>query len=567
MSINSLLLNMSKRKCFLAAILINLFFLTICIIFGELRYGALDDYFMAAILTGAYGHDYNVHLYFVNALYGYALLPFYHLFPNVGWYYIGEMLSVFLSFTTISYVIIKKMDIKWGVVLATFFVACFAGDFYLSVQFTQCAAALSVAGMLMIAYSIGENRPRCYRLMALGGAFLFWGSLMRWEAFLMGMPFFALGLLLQFKNCWNKRHSLIISFFVTMIAIFAVHQWDRNLYKTPEYKTYGEFQGPRSFFGDGNNYNKNAVYEDLDELGKSGMDLHYAVTWTFYDPNVYSVEQLKKLIKVVDRYMNSVNLRFLPLKLIDALQSLAKTPMFWAWLVFAIMLQCMKGRGLAYSWLSLIVLMSLMGYLLGIQRLVYRVETGLFMYACCMAIPFFKKLEISMSTKLCGAILFIICGVNVMAYATMGDIVRNSQTGKEKDLHPATDTTDFAAIYKYMDSNSDKFYMPSMYINMLFAEHQKPQYAPTPMGRFRKFVSLGYWTPYLPEITESLREFGIENPMRDVVMDDVVVIGEGSLCGYLQRHYYDSVAVDTVAAFDDIIFYKYRLVKKGVNND
>ena len=95
---------MPFKRAITYSLAINLFFLALCLIFGDLKFGAIDDYFMAARLTGALGTDYNPHLIFVNAIYGYALLPLYHLFTKVGWYYIGEMFSVFLSFTVIGYV-------------------------------------------------------------------------------------------------------------------------------------------------------------------------------------------------------------------------------------------------------------------------------------------------------------------------------------------------------------------------------------------------------------------------------------------------------------------------------
>ena len=142
---------MPNKKALAFSAVINLFFLILCLIFGDLKFGAIDDYFMAARLTGAFGTEYNPHLIFVNAIYGYALLPLYHLFPKIGWYYIGEMTAVFISFFTISYVLLRKMGANWGTLLATLFTALFASDFYLVVQFTQCASILSAAGMLFFA--------------------------------------------------------------------------------------------------------------------------------------------------------------------------------------------------------------------------------------------------------------------------------------------------------------------------------------------------------------------------------------------------------------------------------
>ena len=99
---------MSYRRASAYSRAINLIFLALCLFFGDLKFGAIDDYFMAARLTGALGTEYNPHLIFVNAIYGYALLPLYHLFPKIGWFYIGEIFSVFLSFSIIGYVLLQR---------------------------------------------------------------------------------------------------------------------------------------------------------------------------------------------------------------------------------------------------------------------------------------------------------------------------------------------------------------------------------------------------------------------------------------------------------------------------
>ena len=62
---------MMQKKNLLISFGLNVLFLTLYFAFGQIRYGTLDDYFMSSILTGAYGSEYDIHLYFVNAVYGY----------------------------------------------------------------------------------------------------------------------------------------------------------------------------------------------------------------------------------------------------------------------------------------------------------------------------------------------------------------------------------------------------------------------------------------------------------------------------------------------------------------
>ncbi|ADL26417.1 putative membrane protein [Fibrobacter succinogenes subsp. succinogenes S85] len=291
---------MPFKRALTYSLVINLFFLALCLLFGDLKFGAIDDYFMAARLTGALGTDYNPHLIFVNAIYGYALLPLYHLFPAIGWYYIGEMFSVFLSFTVIGFILLQRCGEHWGAILAALFTALFASDFYLVVQFTQCASILSAAGMLLFAYGIisqdchapnGARNDVWGNIQALapfilGVALMLWGSVMRWQAFLMGLPFFCLGLLFILRECWSAKWHVIAGLAILFAGAFSMHAFDQKIYQSPAYEAFNKFQSPRVILGDKNNYNKNAVYEDAEELGLSGKDFHLLTEWIFYDTKV-----------------------------------------------------------------------------------------------------------------------------------------------------------------------------------------------------------------------------------------------------------------------------------------
>jgi hypothetical protein len=104
-------------------------------------------------------------------------------------------------------------------------------------------------------------------------------------------------------------------------------------------------------------------------------------------------------------------------------------------------------------------------------------------------------------------------------------------------------------------------FLLSMNAFMHFSHHRNPPYIATPVGSYRRTISFGYWTPYLPEVTEALADFGISNPIKDVIHDNVIVLNEPNLTDFLQRHYYDSVAVDTLTKFGNMTFYKYRLIQ------
>lgn len=566
---------MPFKRAFLYSVAINLFFLVLCLVFGDIKFGAIDDYFMAAVLTGAHGTDYNPHLLFVNAIYGYALLPLYHLFPKIGWYYIGEMTAVFVSFTAVGYVLLLRCGERWGLLLATLFTAMFASDFYLVLQFTQCASILSAAGMLLFGYAVVDCRdlkgsrnapgssPGQALVLSIGVVLLLWGSVMRWQAFLMGMPFFGVGLLFNLKQCWKFRWMTVAGLAVMFAGAYAMHHFDASLYKNAEYTPYVDIQGPRAALGDGSNYNQNAVYEDLEEMGKSGIDYHMLTNWTFYDTETFAADSMRAIVDVIGQYRDKIERGDIPRLLLSALGHSLRSPLFWTWFIFCMLIWATDRKKFLYLWASLAVILYLMSMLLAMNRLVYRVESGFWLYAAILAVPLWGRFRYELPRKLVVAALVVIALANVFTYATSGEMVRGPGSGELRTL-AIEDSTDYEQVFAYIDSRPDKMFLLSMNAYMRFSHHKNPPYLAEPIGSYRRTVSLGYWTPYLPEITRTLAEFGVTNPIKDVVHDNVIVINEGRLVDFLQRHYYDSVTVDTLKVIGEMEFFKYRLVNAGV---
>ncbi|WP_405338203.1 hypothetical protein [Fibrobacter sp.] len=563
---------MPFKRTFLYSVAINLFFLALCLVFGDIKFGAVDDYFMAAVLTGAHGTDYNPHMLFVNAIYGYALLPLYHLFPKMGWYYIGEMFAVFVSFTAIGYVLLRKCGKRWGLLLATLFTAMFASDFYLVIQFTQCASILSAAGMLLFTHAVVDCRPpKGARndpglspgqalVLSIGVVLLLWGSVMRWQAFLMGMPFFCIGLLFNLKQCWKFKWVTMTSLAIMFAGAYAMHHFDVSLYKNAEYAPYVDVQEPRAFLGEANYFNHNAAYEDLEEMGKSGIDYHMLTEWIFYDTETFAADSMRAIVDVIGAYRDKIEHGDIPRLLLSALGHSLQSPLFWMWFIFCLLIWATNCQNFLYLWASLGVILYLMSILLAMSRLIYCVESGFWLYAAVLAVPLWGLFHHDLPRKLVVVAVAVIAFANVFTYATSGKLVRGPGSGELRTL-AIEDSTDYNQVFAYIDSQPDKMFLLSMNAYMRFSHHKNPPYLAEPIGSYRRTVSFGYWTPYLPEITQALADFGITNPIKDVIRDNVIVINEGRLSDFLQRHYYDSVAVDTLKEIGEMTFFKYRLVQ------
>lgn len=520
--------------------LVNAIFFGVFLFVGTLEYGGADDYFLAAVLEGGFGDGYNPHLYFVNTLYGALLIPLYSLIPSVSWYYVGELFAVFISLTVLGSLLVRLVGVKWGVVLTALLSAACSPIFYFQVQFTQCASILTAAGgASLIAYGL---KPRKKSLLIVVFLIL-WGSFMRWEAFLMGLPFLAAAALVSIKDFnigWKRAFVILSSIFFLIVG---THYIDKALYDNDRYRTYKEFQGPRAILGDSRNYEKTAVYNALEKEGVSGKDFYMAASWKFYDTQVFSVENMKKMAGYVKAYSYSFDLKKVSSKLVRALRLSMGHPICWIFFIFCLVVLISNPKRGLYPWLALFFIAIMVGYLISIERLVLRVECGFWIYGTALAIPLMGALKPLPQKIFVVAISLVFLSSVVFA--------PNSDSEKQREQ--------YKQVSKYIEQHSQYVFLFSLPQYMSYARYAKPAYKSVEVGGLKNCISLGYWNQYLPEITEHLNKMGVQNPIRDVVQDNVIVVGDATLGDFLQRHYYDSIKVDTLDKIGNSIFYKYRL--------
>jgi len=541
------------------AIAINFFILLVCLLFGGKFYlGIADDYFMARVLEGAYGNSYNVRMTFVNVLYGYALLPLYHLFPKIGWYYIGEIFSVFISFTTVSYVIIKKMGLQWGSVFSFLLVACFARDFYLTIQFTQCAAALGAAGMLFFVYSL-ENGLSQKKNIAWALALLLWGYCMRSTAFLMGLPIFACVMFFYIKKAIACKYRFLFCAVAIILCLCGAKYINSAHYAAPDYQKYLRFQPTRVMLGDKINYDKDAVYDEIEESGVYGEDYSLLLDWVFYDPYVFAPDSLKQITNKISKYTSPLNRATLLSRVLYRFDCSIVHPCCWAFCLAGLILLALGGKRPFYVCGVLAIVLAEMCYLIYLLRLVYRVEIGIWFYAAVLAIPLMKGFR-SIPRRPFLLVLGSLFAAYTVLFCFTGSYQRSNARGDLQAV-PSQEKTlaNYKAVFEYMDSmpNNTVFVVP-MTTYGAFIHYREPLYCSAPVGSMKRIVPMGFWLPYFPDVEKSLRQYGAENPMRDAVKENVVVVANNEfLLDYLHRHYYENAKVDTLREIGDVKFFKY----------
>ena len=545
------------------AVSLNILFFLLYLFLGQVRHGSLDDYFMSSVLTGAYGGEYDVHMYFVNSAYGYFLKPFYWLFPKVGWYFIFELLGTFAAFTTYTYVLIKKMGLRYGVPLSLLLLASFTPDFYFQLSFTQCATSYTAAGLLLLFWGALEGKKR---FLALSGLFLVAGSVMRHEGFLLGMPYLILLLIVLWRTQKLFSKKIFITLMLVFAAIYGLRMYDRSLFSEGDYKYYAAYQPVRAYFGDGEFYDRESTYDELEERGMSGPDFYMLKSWMFYDTDVFAIDSLKKIIQVSRNNLFTPNLLRLPVTFFLAVSKALTRCNGWCWVVFCLILMLMRSKkSNLYPWVSLIIVAVSIGYLLLVNRLVYHVESGVWLYAAVCSIVFMSLNDFSLNQvipKWNRAIPIILVLMSVFfAYSTMEEqaCIKN----KKRLIESVEVPENWQMFLDYARSHSDDVFLLSFDRYKSLGTIHNPPYLAIEPGSWDNIFSWGYWNIHLPGMKQDFLKRGVTNPIKDIVHDNVYLMEDNntpSLCAFYENHYHQKIKADTVKVFGDLMLLKYRYV-------
>ena len=547
------------------ALCLNIIVLAVSLVVGNGKFSSLDDFFMTTVLTGAYGGKYDVHMFFVNVVYGYFLRPFYALLPNVSWYSVFQTFTVFASFTALCFVTIERFGKKLGVAIAILLLTSVSPDFYLHVAFTQCAGIAIAAGIFL--FLIGCAEKKRSRLV-IGIVFLLVGFVFRKEMFLLGMPTLATLLffvLLRAKAIWKPS---LIALAVLALAFVTLDKFNSWHYKG-DYEYYAAYQSPRAYFGDGAFFNENDAIAELDERGLNSLDLTYLRAWYFYDKNVFSLDSMKKLIEIVDRHHYEPNYAKFPLAIILTWSNTLLRGSVWSWAFLCLSLIFFSNkRNWWVPWVSIGLISVPYAYLLLVNRVIEHVEVGIWALGVIFVLFFVDKNDF-LNQKQAKFFLQIVGVVCILCIVISGiNITFSNMSKAAKASRPTFGLrTDWLEFLSYVQNHpNDVFLLPyerykelSVNVNHFFTAVEP--------GSWNNIYSTGYWNIHLPAMEQELKKRGVDNLFKDITKDNVYVMSEAtnlSFTPYYNYHYHTKLKTDTLKSFGPLKLLKYR-VKENDN--
>ena len=223
---------------------LNILFLLIAVFLFRPFFEENDDTHLAMISEGVYGSR-EAHLIYINIILGYLYKIMLCILPSIRWYSVIQYLFIFISFTGITYVILKR---KHGRLLSTLFVSACFYELYISLQYTKTSAFVASAGYVLLFEYLKttdmEKKER--KLLVTGTILLAFSFMLRDTAFLMITPFWGLAALYDIYKK-KKIKNYILTFIPAFIIIAMAYCANTVAYDSdPEWRSFLVFNKART---------------------------------------------------------------------------------------------------------------------------------------------------------------------------------------------------------------------------------------------------------------------------------------------------------------------------------
>ena len=160
----------------------NVLILALMLLVMSPSFESNDDTTMCQMVNGSLG-VYDAHIMFQNYLLGLLYKTLYMAACTIPWYAIIQYVVLLTAFSTVTYVILQKMDHYCGLCVTVILLIFFAYECYFKLQFTKTAGIAGGASVLLLLYAVSREKVS-WKMILFGELFGAVGSMFRYRQFL-----------------------------------------------------------------------------------------------------------------------------------------------------------------------------------------------------------------------------------------------------------------------------------------------------------------------------------------------------------------------------------------------
>lgn len=518
-------------------LLLNILMLFVMFLIFRPGFETNDDIGLANMVNGVRG-KFDAHLVYSNYVLGCILALCYRIRQWVPWYSLYQYALMVVSFAAIMYVVVRrsgKLPFLW---VALTLISFFSYECYVKMQFTKTAGVASAAGCYLLFYALEKEKIQWPELIC-GYVLACFGFMVRSDQFFAELALLSavcLVLLFQlFQKDRGKRGKLLLRDIacaaVLLFLAGGLYLVDKGAYQTPEWQEYQKYNDARSELLDYGcpDYTKNK--EAYEALGINRSAYRMLLGWNHMDPEVFPLETLEKIIALKEK--RQVNLDFIKAFFEKFPFKFTVISSFWTFVVLFAFSLCWGHYG-KEEWAALVyeflVIMLVYFYLFYCDRyLLNRVDVGIWLAASLVVLWTVSKADQKFSHRM-GIVL--LTAVLCMQQNTARKNWRVNSEDREAAL------LEERAVLQSIHTDLDHLYLFKASTISFADAYSVLSSIPFEMGK--NLYPLGGWASATPLYQETLKEYGVTNPFRDIIGNEKIYIidnGIDNTLEYIHTHY------------------------------
>ena len=531
----------------------NLLFLLLLLKVFTPRYEINDDIFISMFIDGQMANK-SRYILFCNYFLAAVLEWMYDLtgnaYPLYSYYQYGLL---FLSFTGISYILLRRCGFFAALAAAACLLGAFAADCYIWLTYTKTAGVAVTAGVLLMLFAKREieretpGTPESRCCLAAGAALCLASCALRTESFVTGLALlFPVGLyelIGNIRSSGQKKFRAAAVYFrpflIMLLLAAGLYGGNALMWRESPYKEYKDFMLEArkipDYYSSLNSYERMPeVYEALN-ISPEVLDMASGSYQGFDDPEIWTTEVCRQVTEARDGLGTYPNLGEMLKTYAGCWAKFMEYRFMWGvfglgllWLIFAKKdigrISVIAGQLLIFSCMYL-VLIRMERYLLN------RVDISLFMaLAGGMLWQITESKPGRWRQGLC--LLLALLAVPMCACQFRQNLSNNQEYQRNIDYCKWQ-------IQRFIE-DEHLFLVGTSALNLYLYSPLEPM----PEGYRDSLYFSGGWVVRHPQVMALLAEYGLENPYRDAVNNERVYLIPNNINTTIKyiHDYYDSEA-------------------------
>ncbi|MBC8571667.1 hypothetical protein [Jingyaoa shaoxingensis] len=530
------------------ACVFNLTVLVLMLLILRPGYETNDDISISMIANGAWGVR-DMHVICQNYLLG----KLYNLFYTVGhgmipWYAVLQYTFVFSALTTVTCVLFRRLQSEQAFLVNGILLLYFGYECYIRMQYTKTAGIMLGAGAFLLFYEMEKEKIR-WKAVVWGILLAVTGSLYRFEetavccVLIAGIGLYFLLNLKQWGEQKRKRLLTMLGVFgLTGILMVGCELMDQRLYASdPDWDAFMQYNEYRSNLTD---YSIPAFADFEEEYKEMGISkTAYKIFRTglnFYDPDVYSLDTLKKMDELRPR--NNLSRALAENFLKEFPVGYVKITVFLGFLLLAF-LWLFWRKSEKQVWLVAayeILAMGLIDFYLYYEGryLENRVEVGMWFAISLVVIWCLDSAKMHLNRQLVLIALGCLLIANQSTWKSRWRGLSEQEVRDQKYLREGFE--DIVSV------DPDGLYLAKLG-TITYTGYG--MFSPVPEGTFENVVWYGGWEMGNPLWVDKMAEYHVTNPYRDLIDQEHVYIVDDKInltLKYIKEYYQKDVEAELV---------------------